>query len=121
MPATFSVLGGDDAFLYPLVLMGGRGAIAASANVATSLFAAMIDDGLAGNVTDGRARAAALLPLVVALFAEPSPAVIKGVLHAQGQIPTAAVRMPLSDASAAAVEAALNAVANLAAEVGSGA
>ena len=121
VPATFSVLGGDDAFLYPLVLMGGRGAIAASANVATSLFAAMIDDGLAGNVTDGRARAAALLPLVVALFAEPSPAVIKGVLHAQGQIPTAAVRMPLSDASAAAVEAALNAVANPAAEVGSGA
>ena len=81
-PPGFSVLGGDDAFLYPLVLMGGRGAIAASANVATALFAAMIDDGLAGNLADGRARAAALLPLVVALFAEPSPAVIKGVLHA---------------------------------------
>ena len=116
-PPGFSVLGGDDAFLYPLVLMGGRGAIAASANVATALFAAMIDDGLAGNLADGRARAAALLPLVVALFAEPSPAVIKGVLYAQGQIATAAVRMPLADASADAVEAALSAIANLASAV----
>jgi 4-hydroxy-tetrahydrodipicolinate synthase len=116
-PPTFSVLGGDDAFLYPLVLMGGRGAIAASANVATSLFSAMIDDGLAGNLADGRPRAAALLPLVVALFAEPSPAVIKGVLHAQGQIPTPSVRMPLADASPGAVETAMSALAGLTAEV----
>jgi 4-hydroxy-tetrahydrodipicolinate synthase len=120
-PATFSVLGGDDAFLFPLVLMGGRGAIAASANVGTSLLAGMIDDGLAGNVVEGRAKAEALLPLVVALFAEPSPAVIKGVLHAQGQIATASVRMPLADASPGAVEAALSVLAGLASEVGGGA
>ncbi|HMH94327.1 MAG TPA: hypothetical protein VK586_24995 [Streptosporangiaceae bacterium] len=29
------------------------------------------------------------------LFAEPNPAVIKAVLHAQGRIPTPAVRLPL--------------------------
>jgi 4-hydroxy-tetrahydrodipicolinate synthase len=117
-PPSFSVLGGDDAFLFPLVLMGGRGAIAASANVATSLFEAMIDDGLAGNVVAGRARAEALLRLVVALFAEPSPAVIKGVLHAQGQIPTPSVRLPLADASPQSVAAALNILDRLAAGVG---
>lgn len=112
-PATFSVLGGDDAFLFPLTLMGGAGAIAASANVATDRYAAMIDYGLAGQLTDGRSLAEALLPLTLALFAEPSPAVIKALLHAQGKIPTPHVRMPLSDASLVALEQALAAVGSL--------
>jgi len=77
----------------------------------------MIDDGLAGNLAEGRARAEALLPLAVALFAEPSPAVIKGVLHAQGKISTASVRMPLADGSPAAVEAAMEVVVGLASEL----
>ena len=98
-PPTFAVLGGDDAFLYPLVLMGGQGAIAASANVATARFAAMLACGLEGRLAEGRAYAEALLPLTRALFAEPSPAVIKAVLHAEGRIPTPHVRMPLADSS----------------------
>jgi dihydrodipicolinate synthase/N-acetylneuraminate lyase len=102
-PPSFSVLGGDDAFLFPLVLMGGAGAIAASANVATDRYAAMIDAGAASEVSEGRRLAESLLPLTHALFAEPSPAVIKGVLHAQGRIPTPHVRMPLADASPAAI------------------
>ena len=106
-PASFSVLGGDDAFLLPLILMGGAGAIAASANVATEHYAAMIQSGLAGDVIAARSAAEALLPLTLALFAEPSPAVIKAVLHAQGKIPTPHVRMPLADASPAALEQAL--------------
>jgi 4-hydroxy-tetrahydrodipicolinate synthase len=101
-PASFSVLGGDDAFLLPLTLMGGAGAIAASGNVATGRYAEMIDKGLAGDVVGARRVAETLLPLTVALFAEPSPAVIKAVLHAQGKIPTPHVRMPLADASPAA-------------------
>ena len=110
-PPSFSVLGGDDAFLLPIVLMGGAGAIAAAAHVRTADFVQMIDDGLAGRVEDARARAEALLPVVLALFAEPNPAVIKGVLHAQGRIPTPDVRMPLSAASKSAVEDALSAIA----------
>jgi 4-hydroxy-tetrahydrodipicolinate synthase len=113
-PPSFSVLGGDDAFLLPLILMGGAGAIAASANVATDHYATMIDAGLAGDVADGRRVAAALLPLTLALFAEPSPAVIKAVLHAEGRIPTPHVRMPLADASSAALEQALAALETLA-------
>ena len=41
------------------------------------------------------AQAEALLPLVLALFAEPSPAVLKAMLHEAGRIATPAVRMPL--------------------------
>jgi 4-hydroxy-tetrahydrodipicolinate synthase len=109
-PPTFSVLGGDDAFLLPLILMGGAGAIAASANVATNRYAAMIDAGLAGEVAEARGIAAALLPLTLALFAEPSPAVIKAVLHAHRGIPTPHVRMPLADASPVALDQALAAI-----------
>jgi 4-hydroxy-tetrahydrodipicolinate synthase len=116
-PPTFSVLGGDDAFLFPLVLIGGAGGIAASANVATERYAAMIEAGLAGHLADGRREAEALLPLTLALFAEPSPAVIKAVLHARGRIPTPHVRMPLADASPPAVEQALAVLDSLAAIV----
>lgn len=110
-PAGFAVLGGDDPYLYPTVLMGGAGAVAASANVATDRFVAMIDCGLTGKLEEGRAIAEALLPLVRRLFAEPNPAVIKGVLHAQGRIPTPDVRLPMTPASPAAVEAAMVALA----------
>jgi 4-hydroxy-tetrahydrodipicolinate synthase len=103
-PEGFAVLGGDDPYLFPMTLMGAPGAIAASANLVTERFVAMIEQGLAGEVADGRAHAEALLPLVRALFAEPSPAVIKALLHAEGRIPTPDVRMPLSNASAAAVQ-----------------
>ena len=106
-PEGFAVLGGDDPYLFPLTLMGAPGAIAASANLCTQRFVTMIEHGLAGEVAPGRAHAEALLPLVRALFAEPSPAVIKALLHAEGRIPTPDVRMPLSNASAAAVERAL--------------
>lgn len=112
-PEGFAVLGGDDAYLYPTVLMGGAGTIAASANVATDRFVAMIECGLAGKLEEGRATAEALLPLVKRLFAEPNPAVIKGVLHAQGRIPTPDLRLPMTAASPAAVEAAMTALANL--------
>jgi len=109
----FALLGGDDAFLFPLVLMGAAGAIAASANVCTRQFCTMIDRGLRGDAEGGRPLAEALLPLVQALFAEPSPAVIKAVLHALGRIPTPDVRMPLAPASEAARARALDVIGGL--------
>jgi 4-hydroxy-tetrahydrodipicolinate synthase len=45
--------------------------------------------------------------LSTALFAEPNPAVVKAVLHAQARIPTPAVRLPLLPASRPATTAAL--------------
>jgi 4-hydroxy-tetrahydrodipicolinate synthase len=106
----FSVLGGEDPFLFPLVLMGGVGTICASAHVCTPRFVEMIECGLAGKVDEGRAHAEALLPVTQALFAEPNPAVFKGVLHAQNRIPTADVRLPLLNASYDAIQRALDAI-----------
>jgi 4-hydroxy-tetrahydrodipicolinate synthase len=103
-PADFAVLCGDDAFLLPLLLMGARGAIAASAHLCTDRFAALIAAARDDRLEDARAHAEALLGLVLALFAEPSPAVLKAMLHDAGRIPTPAVRMPLQGASPAALE-----------------
>lgn len=103
-PEGFGVLGGEDPVLFPIVCMGGVGAIAASAHLCTERFVAMIECGLTGKLEDGRAHAEALLPVVRAAFAEPNPAVFKGVLHAQGRIATPDVRAPLTNASGGAVE-----------------
>ncbi len=103
-PGDFAVLCGDDAFLLPLLLMGGGGAIAASAHLCTERFAALIADASAGRLDGARTHAEALLPLILALFAEPSPAVLKAMLHDAGRIATPDVRMPLAPASAAALE-----------------
>jgi len=105
------VLGGEDPFLYPLVLMGAHGGITASAHVCTARFVEMVECGLAGKLEDGRAHAEALLPVVQAGFVEPNPSVYKGVLHAQGRIASPALRLPMTAASPASVAACLAAIA----------
>ena len=102
-PADFAVLCGDDAFILPMLALGGAGAIAASSHFATDRFAQLVRDA-------GRADAEALLALALALFAEPNPAVLKGLLHHQGRIATPDVRMPMAAASAGAVDRAARAL-----------
>ena len=109
-PDGFALLGGDDPYLYPTVLLGGAGAICASAHVCTERFVRMIECGLAGDLAEGRAHHEALLPVVEAVFAEPNPSVFKAVLHAQGRIPTPDLRLPLLAASPAARARALAAI-----------
>ncbi len=103
-PSDFAVLCGDDPFIAPLMLMGARGAIAASAHLCTARFAALVAAADAGRVAEAREHAEAVLALVLALFAEPSPAVLKAMLHEAGRIATPAVRMPLQAASPAGLE-----------------
>lgn len=110
-PRGFHVLSGEDTLLYPMVLMGACGGITASAHVCTARFVEMVECGLAGKLDDGRAHAEALLAVVQAGFVEPNPAVFKGVLHAQGRIASPSLRLPMTPASSAAVEACLAAIA----------
>lgn len=98
-PPSFAVLAGEDALILPLAAAGAHGAIAASAHCETARFAALLAAVGAGDLSAARAGAAALLPLVQALFAEPNPAVIKALLHRDGLIATPDVRLPLLPAS----------------------
>jgi 4-hydroxy-tetrahydrodipicolinate synthase len=107
-PGDFAVLAGDDLFASALLALGAAGGITASAHVCTGEFAALIDAWHRGHAEQARELGHRLAPLSAALFAEPNPAVIKGVLHAQGKIPSPAVRLPLLPASQDSVRTAIS-------------
>ena len=110
-PDDFAVLCGDDAHLLASVLLGGAGGITATAHFCTSRFVALVEDALAGRVGEARAHHQALVPVIEACFAEPSPAVFKALLHAAGEIPTPDVRLPFLGAAEESVDRARRAVA----------
>ncbi|GAA0528200.1 4-hydroxy-tetrahydrodipicolinate synthase [Paractinoplanes ferrugineus] len=98
-PPGFAVLGGDDQLISPLLALGAHGAILASAHLATADFVALLTAWQQGDVTRARRSGHRLSQLSAALFAEPNPAVVKAVLHAENHIPTPAVRLPLLPAA----------------------
>ena len=106
-PTRFSVLGGDDPYLSPLLALGADGGITASAHVRTADFARLVSLWRDGQAGEARTLGHRLAPLSQALFAEPNPTVIKAALHQLGQIPSPVVRLPLLAASPASAEAAL--------------
>jgi 4-hydroxy-tetrahydrodipicolinate synthase len=113
LPAGFAVLAGDDVFASPLLALGAAGGILASAHLCTGEFAGLMAAWQAGSAAQARELGHRLAPLSAALFAEPSPVVIKGVLHARGKIPSPAVRLPLLPAGQDTVRAALSVLSQL--------
>lgn len=109
------MLDGDDVFVPALLALGAAGAITAAANVCTGRYAEMVRAWRAGHAAEGQALGNRLAGLPTALFAEPNPVVIKAALHAQGRIPSPAVRLPLLEASPEATRAAVREAANAAA------
>jgi 4-hydroxy-tetrahydrodipicolinate synthase len=105
-PDDFAVLAGDDVFASPLLALGATGGILASAHLCTAEFASLIAAWRSGQARQAGQLGHRLALLSAALFAEPNPAVIKGVLHAQGKIASPAVRLPLLPARRETVRAA---------------
>lgn len=112
--AGFAFLAGDDVFLSPLLALGATGGVLASAHVATDRYAELAAAWRSGDVPRARSLGHDLARLSAALFAEPNPAVVKGVLYALGRIPSPDVRLPLLPASKPAVADALAALAAVA-------
>ncbi|MBQ1025367.1 dihydrodipicolinate synthase family protein [Micromonospora sp. C95] len=110
-PSDFAVLCGEDAYVSPLLALGASGGILASAHLATADYADLVAAWRAGDVTRARPLGHRLATLSAALFAEPNPAVVKAVLHAQGRIPTPLVRPPLLPATSTATTRALSCLA----------
>ncbi|WP_328302577.1 dihydrodipicolinate synthase family protein [Streptomyces sp. NBC_00435] len=106
LPEGFVVLAGDDTFLSPLLALGAAGGILASAHLATARFVELAAAWRAGDTDRARALGPGLARLSSAVFSEPNPTVVKGVLHAQGRIPTPDVRLPLLPAGHEAIAAA---------------
>jgi 4-hydroxy-tetrahydrodipicolinate synthase len=90
-----AILCGDDAYLYPMLQLGAAGGICAAACIAPAAFATMVAAVRGGDTRLARTLHEELLPMVNALFAEPSPAVLKAALAELGLIGHPSVRAPL--------------------------
>jgi 4-hydroxy-tetrahydrodipicolinate synthase len=96
-----------------MLQLGAAGGIAATANVAPAALVAMAEAARAGDAERARGLHQVLLSLTRALFAEPSPGVIKAVLASLGLIDHAGVRAPLRAPARASFGAAMDALTGL--------
>ena len=107
-PPDCAILAGEDAVLAPMLALGAAGGIVATAHLATARFVDLAAAWENGDAALARDLGHRLARLSAAVFAEPNPAVLKGVLHAQGRIPTPDVRLPLLPASKESVQRTLD-------------
>jgi 4-hydroxy-tetrahydrodipicolinate synthase len=98
-PEGFAVYSGDDASGLALILMGGRGIISVTANVAPRLMHEMCVAGLAGDVARAREANYKLLGLHKHLFVEANPIPVKWAVAQLGLI-EGGIRLPLTPLSA---------------------
>lgn len=105
----FAYLSGDDISALAYNAVGGHGCISVTGNLVPSLCAKMQQASLAGDYTTARSLHDRLIPLHMALFAEPSPAGAKYAASLMG-LCSEEVRLPIVGISAAtqrAIESAL--------------
>ena len=89
------IYSGDDASAMELILMGAKGDISVTANVAPRAMHDMCAAALAGDRQGAEAVNAPLLALHKNLFVEANPIPVKWALYAMGLIPSG-IRLPLT-------------------------
>ena len=105
----FDVISGDDFTTFPLLCLGGVGAISVTANVIPADAAAMFDAFFAGKTEDALKRHYKIEPLHDAMFIETNPIPVKTALAFMGKI-SEEFRLPLcsmADANKAKLNKAL--------------
>ena len=86
VPSDFIVLSGDDATAAALILLGGRGNISVTANVAPALMHQLCAAALAGDAARTRQLNARLATLNQVLFLEANPIPVKWAAAEMGLI-----------------------------------
>jgi 4-hydroxy-tetrahydrodipicolinate synthase len=94
-PDDFIVLSGDDPTAAEFMLMGAKGDISVTANVAPAEMAALCAAARAGDAETARRLDSDLQALHNALFVEPNPIPVKWAMHIMGRTP-AGIRLPLT-------------------------
>ena len=107
-----TVFSGDDETAAELMLMGARGNISVTANVAPALMSELCCLAMAGNVEETRALNKRLEPLHEALFLESNPIPVKWALARQGRIGDH-LRLPMTELAPAYHEQLLAAMQSL--------
>ena len=98
-PADFAIYSGDDHSARELMLMGGKGDISVTANVAPKLMAEMCAAAIAGDSATAAAIDARLAPLHDAMFVEANPIPVKWAVSQLGLMSNA-LRLPMTPLSA---------------------
>ena len=106
-----TVLSGDDFTTFPLILLGGKGTISVSANVAPADLSAMCKAANDGNIEEARRLHYKLEPLNKSMFIETNPISVKTALSLMGKIEEE-MRLPLCQMAAANKEKLKNALIN---------
>jgi 4-hydroxy-tetrahydrodipicolinate synthase len=97
-PTGFAIYSGDDASGMVLMLLGGKGVISVTANVAPKLMHEMCEAALSGDLMRAREINFRLLGLHQKLFVEANPIPVKWALAEMGRIEPG-IRLPLTPLS----------------------
>jgi 4-hydroxy-tetrahydrodipicolinate synthase len=97
-PKDFAVYSGEDATGLPLILMGGKGIISVTANVAPKLMHEMCAAALAGDIARARTANDKLQGLHKHLFCEANPIPVKWALQQMRRM-QGGIRLPLTPLS----------------------
>ncbi|SFD89137.1 4-hydroxy-tetrahydrodipicolinate synthase [Nitrosomonas sp. Nm166] len=97
-PSDFSVYSGDDVSALAFLLLGGRGVISVTANVAPKMMHEMCIAAFAGDLDTARTLNNKLLHLHVNLFVEANPIPVKWAIAQMGLIDSG-IRLPLTPLS----------------------
>lgn len=90
----FTILSGDDALTYPMMLLGAKGVISVTANVAPNKIAALVSAVESGDMAEARRLHFETRELTNAMFYETNPIPVKTALAAMGRI-EGEFRLPL--------------------------
>lgn len=94
-PDDFAVYSGDDATAVELILLGGKGNISVTANVAPRIMAQLCALALEGDAVAARQLNDTVAPLHQQMFVESNPIPVKWALLRMGKI-GAGIRLPLT-------------------------
>jgi len=98
---SFAVLSGDDPLTLPMLAIGARGVISTVANILPAATAELTRAWTAGDHARARQLHYELLGVTQALFIESNPIPVKTALAILGRIPSATLRLPLTEISKA--------------------
>jgi len=86
LPASFTVLAGDDLMALPVIALGGAGLVSVASNEIPGDMARMITAAIDGDWTTARALNRLYFPLITANFWESSPGPVKCVMAMMGRL-----------------------------------
>lgn len=98
-PDDFAVYSGDDATATELMLLGGKGNISVTANIAPRQMHQLCAAALAGNAEQARALNSDIADLHVVLFVESNPIPVKWAVAELGLMAQDTIRLPLTPLS----------------------